>query len=191
MTEHPHDELERAARGETDLSAVQRIHIDGCDRCRRELGWLRAETRLTARALDATDGPAAPLWPAVQARVRAARRRRWAVRAAAGFGAAAAAAVAIALVAPELRRSEAEETELPPSAALALERADQDYRAAISVLEARVQARGGKGPHAQARAGLSRARSAAREPAARVKLLEGYAAYMKSLRRSLDVGEDQ
>lgn len=222
MTGHPLEELEALSSSGGPARAELESHLEACPACRRELSWLRAERTMTARALDATDGPVTSLWAGVEAQLdpgsrqasrtpaasRApagfatrgpARFARWAAlrsngfatrarrRALTAFGAVAAVALLVVLV----RKGSQEEAEagLPPSAALALLHADQEYRAAILVLEARAGSRGAA-PHAQARAGLSRARAAAREPAARVQLLEGYAAYLKSLRRSLDEAEE-
>ena len=177
---HPFEELEGVALGGAVPAGLQ-AHLDACPRCRSELAVLRSGRRALQAALDATDGPALPLWRGVEARLRARQRRRWAVRG--GFAVAAAAAVVLAVA---VRPEPAEEPELTPSAALALDRADEEYRAAISVLEARAARPAGEDSHARARAGLSLARAGAREPAARRKLLEGYAAYLKSLRRSED-----
>ena len=211
MTEHPLEEVEaHAAGGEAsdELSA----HLAGCPACRRELAWLRAEAAVTARALDGTDGPAAPLWAGVAARLgpsagaqtpaaapggvsaatvaaslaataapgaasaalpsspsaavrRSSRAASWARRS--GLPSLAGAAAAALLVVLVRAGAHEEEPELPPSAALALAHADEEYRAAIAVLESRVNARHGAVPRARARAGLSRARAAARaeEPA--------------------------
>jgi hypothetical protein len=212
MTEHPLEELEAHAAGAC-ASRELAAHLAGCAGCRRELAWLRAEGAMTARALDATDGPAAPLWAGVAARLadragapgaaaalpavpsrsqpaarRSSRAAGWARRS--GLpGLAGAAAVAVLVVLVRAGSHEDVEPGLPPSAALALAHAGEEYRAAIAVLESRVDARHGAVPDARARAGLARARAAARDPSAQVQLLEGYASYLKSLRRSLDSGE--
>ena len=180
---HPFEQLEALNAGAPLSQAVQ-AHFDACATCQRELAILRAERTALHASLDATDGPALPLWAGVEAKLRTQRRRRWAVRGSFVTIAAAVAAAAVLLVG--VRPEPSEEPELTPSAALALDRADAEYRAAISVLEARAGRHASDDSHAHARAGLSLARAGARAPAARRKLLEGYAAYLKSLRRSED-----
>jgi len=100
-----------------------------------------------------------------------------------GTAAAVAAAAAIAFL-PVSRGGD----EATPSAESAILAAEHEYGTAIATLEARVE-RERPGQHSglgRARRGLLRAKEAAhRDPAARVRLLEGYAAYLKSLRRAL------
>jgi hypothetical protein len=81
------------------------------------------------------------------------------------------------------------------SAASALASAEDDYARAVATLESQVAAgHRASGRHAaalgRARSGLLAARaSAGRERGARVRVLEGYAAYLKSLRRALQDDE--
>jgi hypothetical protein len=98
---------------------------------------------------------------------------------------AAAAAVAVVLLRPQHR--DEEETR---SAVVAIDGAEAEYRRAAEVLEAQATARA-RTPEqrkaiVQARNSLQRARSSGPSDAAgRVRVLEGYAAYLRSLRRAL------
>jgi hypothetical protein len=175
-------ELEEVAQG-----AAVPPHVGGCARCSRKLSVLRAERELLRRAAARDGGSVNALWSGVQTRIAAQRsaRRFW--------RGAIAAAAAVALVALLLRRS----VDLPvpaPSAQAALDRAETEYLQAIDVLESSVQLREEglpAGAVEQRRAARARTRAAiaqARAPelAGRMRQLEGYAAYLRSLRRELD-----
>jgi hypothetical protein len=81
-----------------------------------------------------------------------------------------------------------------PGAQAALDRAEHDYLQAITALESRVEVRERQLPpavaqkrrmaRARSRAVIARAR--APEPGARMRQLEGYAAYLRSMRRELE-----
>lgn len=147
------------------------------------------ERELIRRAAARDEAPVEPLWAGVQARIARGRRRRF-IGWASGV-AAAAAAVVIVTVLPRGTELDDEET---PAAAAALDKAESEYLHAINTLESRVERREQSLPaaaiesrrmaRARTRAALMRAQ--APEASARVRQIEGYAAYLRSLRRELD-----
>lgn len=164
------EELELFSRGESDEAALE-AHVRSCAGCAEELRLLAGERELVRRWSVAGAGRPQRLWEGVEKRLR---RRRFAVRGA--FAAAMLAAAAALLVAVEPRR---EEGVPPPSAEVALERAETDVRRAIDVLETQLAARGPLPPRPR----LSILSAA--DSSARVRRLEGYTAYLRSLRREL------
>jgi hypothetical protein len=163
-------------------------HVARCADCMRRLSFLRAEQELLRRAAAQDDGPVEVLWRGVQGRIARDRQRSSHVVWTAGVAAAAAAALIFFLP-----RGISDER-VAATAQAALDRAETEYLQAIHVLESRVELREQALPtaaaeqrraaRAQARAVISHAR--APEPAGRIRQLEGYAAYLRSLRRELD-----
>jgi anti-sigma factor RsiW len=162
-------------------------HVARCTDCMRRLAFLRAERELVRRAAARDDGPVETLWRGVQGRIARDRQRRIRVVSTAGLAAAAAAAMIVFLP----RRISHERA---GGSQAALDHAETEYLQAIHVLESRVEVRERtlspstaeqrRAARAQARAVISYAR--APEPAGRIRQLEGYAAYLRSLRRELD-----
>jgi hypothetical protein len=203
MTHVPVEELEALAFEELEpaRSAAVAAHVEGCADCSRELSWLRAEKALLARR------PAAQtshLWPGVAARLRHPRRRpRWAWRiAVAGAGVAAAAAVLLVALHPAPPPLPAQQAPvarrqprfaIDPKTLAALDRAEHDYGDAAKVLE---EEYGRLRPHldpelarrwdetlTRARAQLGESRAVAADDVnARMRVLDGYAGYLRALR---------
>jgi hypothetical protein len=213
MTHVRLEELEAVARGEIQGAAVIPIeaHVSGCADCARELAWLRAERELLARRPAPST---AHLWPGVAARLRHPRRRphwAWRVAVAAGAGAAAAAVLLVALrprpapVAPQ-QQAQVAPRERPPRAIdpktlAALDRAEADYRDAAKVLEAEYDrlrprldpelARRWDETLTRARAQLGESRAVAENDVnARMRVLDGYAGYLRSLRDVMQDSEE-
>ena len=203
------DELEQLALGELPYARAAAVagHARACPACARELAWLRLECAAVTRWSARGDADTGRLLRGVERRIAPKRPRQPWLRAGLALAACAAAALfAFALrerpraLARSAARARAEawpdstpgaEEQTTPSAQRALASAEHDYEAAISTLESRLATRQRRAPHAlnQARTVLSQARDRAassHDSAARVRLLEGYAAYMKSLRRALD-----
>jgi hypothetical protein len=89
-----------------------------------------------------------------------------------------------------ISRSPAGEPEETRSAAVAIDGAEAEYRRAAEVLETQAAARAHTPEQrkaiAQARKSLQRARAAGSSDAnGRVRVMEGYAVYLRSLRRAL------
>jgi hypothetical protein len=164
------------------------VHVAGCADCMRRLAFLRAERELLRRAAAREDVPVEALWRGVQGRIARDRQRRSHVVWTAGLAAAAAAAMIVFLP----RRISHEHA--GGGAQAALDRAETEYLEAIHVLESRVELRERilhpsaaeqrRAARAQTRAVISHARVP--EAAGRIRQLEGYAAYLRSLRRELD-----
>jgi hypothetical protein len=169
------------AEGEAEVIA----HARGCAACSEELAWLRTERALFTERREAALPP--EIWQAVERRIsERPRPSRRATVAAVALALGAAAALAIA-VHPW--------TEAPRPTALAVARpdpgrvldaAEQEYRQAIAVLEGEL-AGSAVAPRwrddlAIARSGVADARTAAgRDPEQRLRVLEGYATYLRSL----------
>jgi hypothetical protein len=193
---HPRDEeLEALALvegGGAHPSADVSAHLAGCAECRAAVEVLRAERALYRRLGDAAEGDAAKLWPGVEQRIaeRKERARRRRGRAAMLLGGLAAAAALVLAVLPARRPTEAahDDDDATSSAETALSTAEVDYRRAISTLESKLPAAAqSSSALVRARRGLTLARAASlRDPHGRIRLIEGYAAYLKSLRRALD-----
>ena len=160
-----------------------RAHVAGCADCASRVAWLRKEEEIVSRWAAQDAAPTAHLWEGVRRRLAAQGRRR---RTATGAFAAAVAAGVLLLLRPS-----PEPPETTASAAAAIDEAEAEYGRAIESLETQVAARHGGaqgqgGAIAQGRSSLLRARaSSGRDPAGRVRLMEGYAAYLRSLRRAL------
>jgi hypothetical protein len=211
MTSHPtFEELEAAALGE-DAKADALAHAAACAECARELAWLRAEADLVRRRPHPQLRP--EIWEAVDARIHApiplSRARRW--RAVAGAAAAIAAAAALAVVVrgPAQRpfddRGDAAVSDeaiaaADPKTQQALDRAAGDYRNALGVLEQEyTHARDRLDPRTQKRwdASFARARSlidasaqARNDPDERLRLLDGSALMVRSLRHAIEDSEE-
>ncbi|TMA25621.1 MAG: hypothetical protein E6J78_16845 [Deltaproteobacteria bacterium] len=206
----PLEEMEALALGELEPAPAKEIeaHAGSCAACARELALIRAEQGLFARrsqpSIDA-------LWPGVAARIaREPRihRPHWARRIAlAAAGAAAAAALLFALRpaavrAPLAQEAAASESKRAIADALAtLDRAEADYRRAAVVLESEyAAARKNLDPElarrcdetlARARSNLGDARTlAAQDVNARLRVLEGYAGYLRSLRSVVEQSQE-
>ncbi len=216
MTHVPVEELESVALGEPTALSAEEIatHVAQCGDCARELAWLRAEKALLARRPAA---PTAHLWPAVAARLRHPRRRaRWAFRTGAAIGAAAAAAaVLVAVLRPappavvpglpqpqqQAARKPRPQVTIDPKTLAALDRAEADYRNAAKVLEAEYDrlrpaldpdlARRWDETLTRARAQLGESRAVAADDVnARMRVLDGYAGYLRSLRDVVQESEE-
>lgn len=199
------EDLESLALGELlpERAAAIEAHAAACPSCSRELSWLRAERALLARR------PAPPvghLWPAVHARLRHPRLRpHWAWRiSVAAAGAAAAAAILLAVLRPSappmpVQQQQQQATRQPrrgaidPKTLAALDRAEQDYRSAARVLEEEYSrlrprldpdlARRWDETLTRARTDLGETRAVAADDVnARMRVLDGYAGYLRSLR---------
>jgi hypothetical protein len=184
------ESLDACAAGETapERAAAIEAHARSCGLCGQRLEWLRRENEAIRAWAAPGDTDVERLWAGIRSGIARKPARRWIP--AAALAAAAAAAMAV-LVLHGNRDAGEEET---PSAARALARAEVDYAHAVAALEAKVEARHPAGRQAnalgRARTGLQRARdSAGRDASARARVLEGYAAYLKSLRRALQDDE--
>ncbi len=203
MTHVPVEELEALAFGELGpgRAAAVAAHVEACADCSRELSWLRAEKALLARR---PIPQTSHLWAGVAARLRHPRRRpRWAWRiAVAGAGVAAAASVLLVALhpappvvpaqqAPVARRQP--RFTIDPKTLAALDLAERDYGNAAKVLE---EEYGRLRPHldpelarrwdetlTRARAQLGESRAVAADDVnARMRVLDGYAGYLRALR---------
>ncbi|OLC78997.1 MAG: hypothetical protein AUH83_01260 [Deltaproteobacteria bacterium 13_1_40CM_4_68_19] len=212
MTHVPADELESLALDELsrDRAAQVEAHAAACPQCAHELSWLRAErTLLTRRPLPQT----AHLWAGIAARLRHPRRRphrAWRI----SVGAAVAAAAAAVLVAtvrtrpepaapqtPQATRQQRQRSAIDPKALAALDRAEADYRDAAKVLEAEYarlrprldpeMARRWDETLTRARAQLGESRAVAADDVnVRMRVLDGYAGYLRSLRDVVQESEE-
>ena len=206
MTHVPAEELESLALDELprDRAAQVEAQAAACPHCARELSWLRAEQTLLARRPPAQT---AHLWAGIAARLRHPRRRphrAWRI----SVGAAVAAAAAVVLVvtvrprpepvAPQATRQQRERPAIDPKALAALDRAEADYKDAAKVLEAEYallrprldpeMARRWDETLTRARAQLGESRAVAADDVnVRMRVLDGYAGYLRSLR---DVVQD-
>ena len=212
MTHVPADELESLALDELsrDRAAQVEAHAAACPQCAHELSWLRAErTLLTRRPLAQT----AHLWAGIAARLRHPRRRphrAWRI----SVGAAVAAAAAAVLVAtvrtrpepaapqtPQATRQQRQRPAIDPKALATLDRAEADYRDAAKVLEAEYarlrprldpeMARRWDETLTRARAQLGESRAVAADDVnVRMRVLDGYAGYLRSLRDVVQESEE-
>ncbi|TMA17012.1 MAG: hypothetical protein E6J86_01775 [Deltaproteobacteria bacterium] len=170
MTHVPAEELESLALDELprDRAAQVEAHAAACPQCARELSWLRAEQTLLARRPPAQT---AHLWAAIAARLRHPRRAT---------------------------RQQRERPAIDPKALAALDRAEADYKDAAKVLEAEYarlrprldpeMARRWDETLTRARAQLGESRAVAADDVnVRMRVLDGYAGYLRSLR---DVVQD-
>jgi hypothetical protein len=182
--------LDACAAGETapERAAAIEAHARGCGLCGQRLEWLRRENEAIRAWAAPGDTDVEPLWAGIRSGIARKPARRWIP--AAALATAAAVAMAVLVVHGKTDTGD-EET---PSAVSALARAEVDYAHAIATLEAKVAARHPAGRQAnalgRARTGLQGARaSAGKDASARARVLEGYAAYLKSLRRALQDDE--
>ena len=212
MTHVPADELESLALDELsrDRAAQVEAHAAACPQCAHELSWLRAErTLLTRRPLAQT----AHLWAGIAARLRHPRRRphrAWRISVGAAVAAAAAAVVVAtvrprpepaALQTPQATRQQRQWPAIDPKALAALDRAEADYRDAAKVLEAEYarlrprldseMARRWDETLTRARAQLGESRAVAADDVnVRMRVLDGYAGYLRSLRDVVQESEE-
>jgi hypothetical protein len=211
MTGHPtFEELEAAALGEQSHPEVL-AHAGGCAECARELAWLRAEAQLVRRRPQPELRP--EIWRGIEARLNApipiSRARRW--RPVLGAAAAVAAAAALAVVVRPPHRgtvvaagdaavSDEAVAETDPKTRQALDRAAGDYRSALGVLEQ--EDRSGRGrldsrtqkrwdeSFARARSLIDASAQARNDPEERVRLLDGSAVMVRSLRQAIEDSEE-
>jgi hypothetical protein len=182
------EQLDEFALRSDESPELDAGHVAACPRCAARVAWVRREAEVVRKWAAQDDAPVGELWSSVQARIRAGRTRRWlGDRRWLGAGLAVAAAAAVALV---VLRSQTEEREETRSAAVAIDGAEAEYRRAAEVLETQAAARAHTPEQrkaiAQARKSLQRARAAgASDTAGRVRVMEGYAVYLRSLRRAL------
>jgi hypothetical protein len=213
MTHPSAEELEALALGEmsAEAAASAQAHLAACLECARELSWLEAERTLLSRR-PAPD--TAHLWPGIAARLSHPRRRpHWAWRAAVAAAGAAAAAVILLVT---LRAQKPQTTPAPVAQATgterrrpvidaktlaALDRAENDYRDAAKVLEAEYErlrprldpelARRWDETLTRARAQLGESRAVAADDVnVRMRVLDGYAGYLRSLRDVVQESEE-
>ncbi|MFL5312884.1 MAG: hypothetical protein ACJ79H_20825 [Myxococcales bacterium] len=211
MSDHPtFEELEKAASGGEDRPEVV-AHAAKCAECAREVAWLRAEAQLVRRRAQPPVRP--EIWRAIEERIHApipisrARRFRPMLAAAAAVAAAAALAVVVRPRNPPpaggpLDASVSDEVaaETDPKARQALDRAAVDYRSALGVLEqeyasarARFDSRTQKRwdeSFARARSLIDASAQARNDPEERVKLLDGSAVMVRSLRHAIEDSEE-
>jgi len=180
--------LEACAAGEAtpQRAAAIEAHASECGTCGQRLEWLRRENQVIRDWAAPGDAGVERLWAGIHAGIRPKRAsRRWIP----AVAVATLAAAAMALFAVHGRMESDEEETASAQSAIAL--AESDYARAAATLEAQVAARhpaGGRQANAlgRARTGLQRARaSAGNDASARARVLEGYAAYLRSLRRAL------
>jgi hypothetical protein len=198
----PIEELEALALRHLDPARAADVeaHAASCAECARELAWARTEQGLFENRRPAP--PVDALWSGVAARIRL-PRPHWARRIAIGAAAAAAAAaVLIFALRPAPKPPASTESNHAIADALAtLDRAEADYRRAAAILEAEYSAaRKNLDPElarrcdetlARARSGLGDARTmAAQDVNARLRILDGYAGYLRSLRSVVQQSEE-
>jgi anti-sigma factor RsiW len=214
MTHVPVEELEAVALGEPcgDRAKEIEAHVAQCPACARESAWLRAEKALLERR---PPPQTAHLWPGVAAQLRHPRRRpRWAWRVGVAAGAGAAvAALLLAVLRPrpapvaqqqqpqELAQRERKRPAIDAKTLAALDRAEADYRDAAKVLEAEYDrlrpsldpdlARRWDETLTRARAQLGESRAVAADDVnVRMRVLDGYAGYLRSLRDVMQDSEE-
>jgi len=216
MSDHvTFEELDALSSGELppELGSQVEDHARRCPACGRELAWLRAERELLARRAAKAPALDKSIWQQFERRAYAAlpfrRVRQTLVGAAVAVSAAAALAVIVrpapprmpGLAAPDAALQD-EIAEAPPATAVnALDRAEGDYRSALTVLEAEyTRGREKLDPRTKERwdRAVSRARvqladasvAAAPDVNARLRVLDGYAAVVRSLGRAIQESEE-
>jgi hypothetical protein len=208
MTGHPTvEELEAIAFGE-DAGTDAAAHARQCAQCARELSWLRTEAQLVRRRPQKALDP--EMLRRIEERVYApipitrARRFRTAVAAVAAVAAAVALAVALRPRGAPTSDSGAAGAEVAlqvdPKAQQALDQAAGDYRNVLQVLEQEyTRARGRLDTRTQKRwdESFARARSlidssaqARNDPDERLRLLDGSAVMVRSLRHAIEDSEE-
>jgi len=209
------EELDALSSGELppELASQVEDHARRCPSCGRELAWLRAERSLVERRVAKMPALDPSIWAKVQERAYAPiplrRARRTLVGAVLAMSAAAALAVIVrparppvpGLAAPDAALADETAEMPPPPAAAALDRAEGDYRSALTVLEAeyarnrsrldsRTQDRWDRAV-SRARVQLADASAAAAPDVnARLRVLSGYAAVVRSLRGAIEESEE-
>lgn len=204
------EDLEALALGELPpgRAAEAGEHVADCAECGRELSWMRAERALFAGR---PSPPTAQLWPGVAARLRHRRRLpRWATRVSLAAAAAAAAAVLLFASRPRpvlpvasqpAKTAQRVRPTIDAKTLAALDRAEADYRDAARVLEAEYErvrpqldpalAQRWDETLTRARAQLGESRSvASNDVNARMRVLDGYAGYLRSLRNLVQESEE-
>ncbi|HET9751438.1 MAG TPA: hypothetical protein VFP52_00690 [Myxococcales bacterium] len=205
------EDLEALALGELspERAAEAEEHAAHCAECGRELSWVRAERALFAQR---PSPPTAQLWPGVAARLQHPRRMpRWASRprvaAVAAVGAAAVLFFAVRPHPPQPATPQTVKTAQRARPAIdartlaALDRAEADYRDAAKILEAEYErvrpqldpalAQRWDETLTRARAQLGESRSVATNDVnARMRVLDGYAGYLRSLRNLVQESEE-
>ena len=190
-----------------DEAAAMESHVAGCEGCRAELAWLRAEQELMAqrRTVEPPVNPA--VWRAVAERVHTPPKRPWWRMSplTALFGAMAVAAGLIVMVGrgdapvPSVQAPAPSPVAMPSPATkrnrdpwATLDRAEREYRDALAVLESEYRERRGRLPPATAarydrnlqrsRRAVDTASQIARDDVdGRLALFDGYQEYMRSL----------
>jgi hypothetical protein len=201
-----------------DQALAVQAHARTCPACGQELAWLRAERRLIGERKRTEPGLPPDLWRAVEGRIGAGaapvkppRGRFFARLALPVFTGAAALAAALLLTfrTPAVdpgAGAVALESTLPAASGVipVLDAALAEYEQAISELEEDLRRSGGRLPAATAqelerrfgptRRELTRARAGATEaetsPEARMRALDGYAEYVRSLQAAVLALED-
>jgi hypothetical protein len=205
------EDLEALALGELPdpQAAEAEDHAAHCAECGRELSWVRAERALFAQR---PSPPTAHLWPEVAARLQHPRRMpRWASRMRlAAVAAAGAAAVLLFAVRPHplqpvtpqtVKTAQRARPAIDAKTLAALDRAEADYRDAAKILEAEYErvrpqldpalAQRWDETLTRARAQLGESRSVATNDVnARMRVLDGYAGYLRSLRNLVQESEE-
>jgi len=217
MSDHvTFEELDALCSGELppELGSQVEDHARRCPSCGRELAWLRAERELVTRRAAKAPALDKSIWQKVEERIYAPiplrRGRQTLVGAIVAVSAAAALAV---IVRPtQLPRGpgtygpdgavQDELAVVPPAPAVnALDKAEGDYRSALTVLEAEyARSREKLDPRTKERwdRAVSRARvqladasvAAAPDVNARLRVLDGYAAVVRSLGRAIEESEE-
>jgi hypothetical protein len=205
------EDLESLALGELpdERAAEAEEHAAHCAECGRELSWVRAERALFARR---PSPPTQQLWPAIAARLRHPRRLpRWATRLTVAAAAAASAAAVllftqrphtvVPVAAQPAKTAQRVRPAIDPTTLAALDRAEADYREAAKILEAEYEkmrpqldpalAQRWDETLTRARAQLGESRSVATNDVnARMRVLDGYAGYLRSLRNLVQESEE-
>ena len=197
-----------------ELGSQVEDHARRCPSCGHELAWLRAERDLVARRAAKAPALDESIWQKVEKRAYAPiplrRGRQTLVGAVVAVSAAAALAVIVrpappprlaGLAAPDAALQDEFAEATPAPAVNALDKAEGDYRSALTVLEAEY---GRSREKLDARTkerwdrAISRARvqladasvAAAPDVNARMRVLDGYAAVVRSLGRAIEESEE-
>jgi hypothetical protein len=216
MSDHvTFEELDALCSGELppELGSQVEDHARRCPSCGHELAWLRAERALIARRAAKSPAVDKSIWQKVEERAYAPiplrRGKQTLVGAIVAVSAAAALAVIVRPAPPRIAGIAAPDAALqdetaemaPAPATLALDRAEGDYRTAVTVLEAEyARSREKLDARTQQRwdRAVSRARvqladasvAAAPDVNARLRVLDGYAAVVRSLGRAIEESEE-
>ena len=205
------EDLEALAAGELPdpQAAEAEEHTARCAECGRELSWVRAERALFGQR---PSPPTAHLWSGIEARLRHPRRLpRWASRMRIALVAAAVAAAALffavrsypvqSVTSQTVKTAQRERPAIDPKTLAALDRAEADYRDAARILEAEYErvrpeldpalAQRWDETLTRARAQLGESRRVANNDVnARMRVLDGYAGYLRSLRNLVQESQE-